>query len=439
MASTRYIPARSATTTADGRRRRATGRTANGSGSVVPRTLADGTVVYDVYWTYRDTEGVSRRGVARSFGSAKEAERHRRSVTATVDTGRYVPPQDMTLGEYLDEWLEGLRLKPQTVRGYRRKIRLQVVPHIGHLPLDQVRATHLNRLYRQLEDRGGAKGQPLSLSTVREVHNILSSAYSDAVKADLVPDSPTRRANPPTEREAKARRPEMVAWTAAQLRTFLAVNRGDHYYPVWHLAAATGLRRGEVLGLRWGDIDLEHGVVSVRRSLGYADTGPGEPKRLVFGPVKNHGSHVIHLDARTIQVLRQHRVAQAADRLALGERWRDQDLVFARGSLWLHEGASAGGPLDPERISISFRTAVLRTDVPPIRLHDLRHTWATLALKAGVHPKVVQERLNHANISITLDIYSHVVKGMDAAAAATVAGLFADDDVDEEREAYRRS
>jgi integrase len=166
--------------------------------------------------------------------------------------------------------------------------------------------------------------------------------------------------------------------------------------------------------------------VAVRRSLGYADTGPGEPKRLVFGPVKNHGSHVIHLDPVTVAVLREHRAAQAADRLRLGKRWVDQDLVFARGSLWLRSGGQAGGPLDPERISTSFRTAVARSGVPAIRLHDLRHTWASLALRAGVHPKVVQERLNHANISITLDIYSHVVKGMDAAAAATVAGLFSD-------------
>jgi integrase len=240
------------TTTSTTRTRRPArgGRGPNGSGSVVTRTLAGGSVVYDVFWTFTDADGRRRRGSARGFRSAKDAERHRRSVTATVDTGRYVPPQDMTLGQYLEEWLGGLRLKPQTVRGYRRKIRLQVVPHIGYFPLDQVRATHLNRLYRQLEERGGAKGQPLSLSTVREVHNILSSAYSDAVKADLVPDSPARRADPPTEREAKARRREMTAWSADQLRTFLRANRGDHYYPIWHLAAATGLRRGELLGLR---------------------------------------------------------------------------------------------------------------------------------------------------------------------------------------------
>lgn len=406
------------------------GRAANGAGSVVARELAGGRVAYDVFWTFTDEQGRRRRGSARGFRSAREAEKHRRTVTATVDAGRYVAPQDLTVADYLAEWLDGLRLKPQTLRGYRRKVRLQVLPAIGHIPLDQLRATHLNRMYRQLEERGGAKGQPLSLSTVREVHNILSSAYTAAVKAGLVGESPTRRADPPTERECKARRPEMVVWSAAQLRTFLAANRGDHYYPIWHTAAATGLRRGEVLGLRWHDIDLDRGLVAVRRSLGYADTAEGEPKQLVFGPVKNHGSHVIHLDPDTVEVLRAHREAQAADRSRLGERWRDEDLVFARGSLWLHRGAIAGGPLDPERISVSFQAAVARSGAPRIRLHDLRHTWATLALQEGVHPKIVQERLNHASITITLDTYTHVVAGMDAAAAAAVARLFAADDAD---------
>jgi integrase len=390
----------------------------------VARTLAGGSTVYDVFWSYCDVDGNRKRGFKYGFASFRDAEKHRRTVTATVDARAYVPPVRMTVAEYLTEWLEGLRLKPQTLAGYRRKIRLQVLPAIGHLPLDELRAMHLNKLYRQLEQRGGARGGPLSLTTVREVHNILSSAYSDAVKSGLVADSPTCRADPPTERECKARRPEMHAWTAEQLRAFLAANAGDHYLPIWHVAAATGLRRGEVLGLRWDDVDLDTGRLSVRRSLGYADTAPGEPKRLVFGPVKNHAAYLVHLDTATVAVLRQHRLAQARDRLALGPRWVDQDLVFARGSLWLHQGTHAGGPLDPERVSVSFQAAVTRSGVQRIRLHDLRHTWATLALKAGVHPKVVQQRLNHATISITLDIYSHVVGGMDAEAAQTVADLF---------------
>lgn len=359
--------------------RRSAGRTANGAGSVIARTLAGGSTVYDVYWSYRDADGNPRRGAERGFASYRDAEKHRRTVTATVDARAYVPPQRMTVAEYLTEWLDGLRLKPQTLAGYRRKIRLQISPAIGHVPLDELRATHLNKMYRQLEQRGGARGGPLSLTTVREVHNILSSVYSDAVKAGLVADSPTRRADPPTERECKARRPEMQAWTAEHLRTFLAANTGDHYHPIWHVAA---------------------------------------------GPVKNHAAYLVHLDTATVAVLRQHRIAQARDRLVLGPRWVDQDLVFARGSLWLHTGGTAGGPLDPERVSVSFQAAIVRAGVPRIRLHDLRHTWATLALKAGVHPEVVQQRLNHATISITLDIYSHVVSGMDAEAAQTVADLF---------------
>lgn len=292
---------------------RTTGRAANGSGSVVARTLSGGSTVYDVFWSYRDTDGNRKRGVRYGFASFRDAEKHRRTVTATVDAGAYVPPQRMTVAQYLAEWLEGLRLKPQTMAGYRRKVRLQIAPAIGHMPLDELRAMHLNKLYRQLEQRGGARGGPLSLTTVREVHNISSSAYSDAVKSGLVADSPTRRADPPTERECKARRAEMQVWTAEQLRAFLGANAGDHYHPIWQVAAATGLRRGEVLGLRWDDVDLDIGRLSVRRSLGYADTDPGAPKRLVFGPVKNHAAYAIHLDTTTVAVLRQHRIAQARE------------------------------------------------------------------------------------------------------------------------------
>jgi integrase len=194
---------------------------------------------------------------------------------------------------------------------------------------------------------------------------------------------------------------------------------------LWHLLAATGLRRGEALGLRWRDVNLTVGTVSIRQTVGSDKDEHGNRRTFIQPTVKSGRPHMIALDPGTVSVLRAHRSRQREQRQVLGPLWDDHDLVFCRDGAWLHTGRKGGGPLDGERVSSLFRELVDRTPgVSPIRLHDLRHTWATLALSAGVHPKVVQERLNHATISITLELYSHTTVGMDRAAADLVSSLF---------------
>ncbi len=407
----------------------------HGDGSITQRRGANGRTVFDAWWTCSDLEtGARKRGGKRGFATQTEAGRHLRSVTVAVDAGTYVKTSRITLRAYLDEWISTVRLKPQTVIGYKNKIRLHIDPHLGHLPMAEIRGHHLNALYRTLETQGSPGGRgKLSLSTVREVHAILSSAYTAAIKEGRLglTVSPTKQASPPKARDAKAARPSYVTWTGPQVRDFLARAADDHYGMLWRFLAATGCRRGEALGLRWADIDVERGTATLRTSIGEGrktvvdpDGTEREVRVLISGSLKSDRPRVVSLDPETLQHLERHRDAQAAEREHLGEQWQDNGLVFCRGERWLRADAVAGVALDPERISEAFQRRVEAIGLPRIRLHDLRHTWATLALQNGVHVKVVQERLGHASASITLDIYSHVTEGMDRDAANTVAALF---------------
>ena len=203
-----------------------------------------------------------------------------------------------------------------------------------------------------------------------------------------------------------------MTWTAEQLGAFLDGMREHRLYAVFLLLATTGMRRGEALGLRWSDLDLANGRLAVRQTV------IAVHHKVEFGTPKTaKGRRTVMLDVATVAALREHRKRQAAERLSIGAGWIDLDLVFA---------AADGTPLHPERFSRTFTEHVARLGLPAVPLHALRHGWATLALAAGVRPKVVQERLGHATISITLDIYSHATSGLHSDAAEQVAGLVFD-------------
>ena len=202
---------------------------------------------------------------------------------------------------------------------------------------------------------------------------------------------------------------EMHTWTKDQLRGFLNAVADDRLWPLWYLVALTGMRRGEAIGLRWRDVDLEAGRLSVRRPL-----IPINREVVVSEPKTAKGRRVVALDPGTIEVLKGQAARQLDEQSQWDEGWVETGLVFT---------AENGAALDPESISRYFRQAVKKTMLPTIRLHDLRHTHATLALQAGIHPKVVSERLGDATVSITFDTYSHAVPAMQEEAAALIAGL----------------
>lgn len=199
----------------------------------------------------------------------------------------------------------------------------------------------------------------------------------------------------------------MAPWTAAELSAFLATAEGDRFHPIFVLLVSTGMRRGEVLGLRWADVDLDAGRLAVRHTIGRVGgkVMAGEPKT-----AKSKRS--IALDPATVAVLRRHRIAQLEERLAWGGLHQDRDLAFA-----LEDGA----PVHPEAIGRALRRIAKAAGVRPVRTHDLRHGWATAALEAGVHPKVVSDRLGHSKVSVTLDVYSHVAPAVEEEAARLVA------------------
>jgi integrase len=272
-----------------------------------------------------------------------------------------VAPSKRTTGAFLrEDWLPGLRaqVRPGTWAEHKSKVEVHLVPAIGGVRLQQLTPGHLNALYADLLEQG------LSARTVLHVHATIRRALADATRWGVVPRNVALLASPP-----RPGRPELQVWTAAELRTFLAAVEDDRLYALWLLAASTGMRRGELLGLRWPDVDLGRARVAVRRSL--VTVGH---KVMVSEPKTAKGRRSVALDPATVAGLKAWHKHQAAD-------------------------------------------------LPVIRLHDLRHTNATLALAAGVHPKVVQERLGHANIAITLDTYSHAVPALEEQAARTVAAL----------------
>jgi integrase len=332
-----------------------------------------------------------------------------------VHGGTYIEPTKQTLAEFTTDWLGAIEptIRPSTHHSYARNLRLHVLPHLGAVELRRVDAGMLNALYAALladGKRTTANGSDGGLSprSVRYVHTIVHRAFHDAVRWGRIARNPADAADPP--RASASTRPTMKTWTADQVRAFLDHTAADHrLHAAFVMLATTGMRRGECLGLRWSDLDLSAGRASILQAviMVHHDIEIGAPKT-------SRGRRTVALDPGTVAALREHRKRQAAERLLMGAGFTDHGLVFCRPD---------GGPLHPERFSRMFSRELAKIELPPIRLHDLRHTWATLALQAGEHPKIVQERLGHANVSITLDVYSHVSEGLHGDAADRVAGL----------------
>jgi integrase len=324
--------------------------------------------------------------------------------------GEYRPPDRVTLGSYLtDRWLPTKRaqVRLSTFDSYRRNIELHVIPRIGQILLQRLTPEDLDSLYASLaEDRANGR-RGLAPKTIHSIHQMLHKALADAERKGSVVRNVASLADPPKLSSAKKR--AMRVWDAEQLRQFLHGIEQHRLCPAFHLAASTGMRRGEVLGLLWRDVDLDarrlsvsQALVSVAYTAQIADVKTGSGRR------------TIDLDDRTISILRAWRKRQLEERLALGANYEDHGLVFTRpeGS-WVH----------PDLFSKTFDRMVAASGLPVIRLHDLRHGHASLLLKSGVPVKVVSERLGHATPAFTMTVYQHVLPGMQAEAASTFANL----------------
>lgn len=376
-------------------------------------------------------DGRRQQAKRRGFTTKKAAQEELTALLNEVQTGQFVKPSNQTVHVFLTEWLEAIRstVRPSTWASYERNCRVHVIPRIGSMPLQDVDAGTITRLYSKLLASGhrGVNGyakprdettntRPAGLSprTVAYIGTILHRAFDDAKRWKRIAANPTADVKRPRIPSASS---TVTAWDAASLGDFLRRSRAysgkggqpDRYYPVWVLLATTGLRRGEALGLRWSDVDLEAKVLSVSQTIIAV-----EHEVMVGSPKTAAGARSVDLDTSTVAALRDHRRAQVAERLLMGSGFTDHGFMFCLPD---------GRPYHPERVSSEFDRRVLKWGLPRLTLHGLRHTWATLALRGGVHPKVVQERLGHSTIGVTLNTYSHVSAGMQSEAAEKVSGL----------------
>jgi integrase len=314
-----------------------------------------------------------------------------------------VAPADvevLTVGAYFDQWLSHARgrVRAKTYDGYACLIRLYALPHLGSMLISEVVPLSIQRLYAELLARG------LSGGTILNLHLVLTQAFAQATRWGMIPANPVAGAQPP-----RPRRPEIAMVDPALAERILAATAGTFFELPAAIAIATGMRRGEILALRWSDLDPDLGVVHVRRSL---QTSGGQ---LVFEEPKTRRSRrAVDIPALLLPYLVRQREAQAIRRERCAS-WVDPDLVIDAGN---------GRPLNPDTLSSGWYRFCKRSGLPHIRFHDLRHAHATLMLLQGVHPKVVSERLGHASIGITLDTYSHVLPSMQTEAVAAFDRLF---------------
>jgi integrase len=350
----------------------------------------------------RDAQGKRRQKFHNVRGTKRDAQRKLNEILHQLDTGSYVAPQKVTVGVFLDKWLSHVEatITRKTFIRYREICRRHLATAFGQLPLTKLQPLHIQDMYAgalksgRLDGKGG-----LSARTIIQHHRVLREALQAAVQWQLLVRNPADAVSPP-----RASKHEMRALTEQETVKLLRAAEGSRLYMPVLLAATSGLRRGELLALRWQDIDGE--TLRVQQAV---EQVRGEIN--IKTPKTAKGKRAIALPSIAVEALRQHRAQQAEERLMLGPDYQDNGFVFCQpdGRLWR-----------PDTFTANYRTLVECTDLGNVRFHDLRHTHATHLLRQGVHPKVVSERLGHATIAITLDTYSHVLPDMQAEAAGKI-------------------
>ena len=364
------------------------GKRGNGEGSIYFRKS-------DEKWVGSITLENRKRKVF--YGKTrKEVQEKLKVALREQQQGTLVTTPRQTLAQFLTDWLENSQkqsVRPRTYERYEELIRLHIVPVLGRYELQKLSAQHLQAFYAK------KAGEGLSATTINHFHNVLHKALDTAVKWNLVARNVCDLVSPPRRKQF-----EVQSLTLEQVHKLLAVVEGHYMEALFKLALATGLRRGELMGLKWQDINFDTGVLQVRRILSRVPTKmPG--KGYVEAEPKTQKSRCsIVIAPFALEALKLHRERQRGAKLKVGSAWQDHDYVFC---------TSVGTHLNPTRdILDQLKLLLEKAGLPDIRFHDLRHSAATLLLSVGVHPKVVQEILGHSQIGITLDVYSHVLPGM---------------------------
>jgi len=323
-------------------------------------------------------------------GSKHEAERQLREMLTANDQGMIIKPSKTTLAVFLDKWLKEYswaNLAPRTAEGYEHMAQKYLIPSLGNILLTALKPEHLLSYYNDRRAAG------LSGRTIHHHHVTLHGALKCACKWGLIAHNPADSVDPP-----HFDKPEMHTIAEADLQRFLDAAKQTEYYPLFYLALFTGMRRSELLALRWADVDLLMCQAHVTRSLHHLRTG----ETVIRQPKTAKSRRMVALSPSTCQVLQEYRAKQESERLHDGKLLQKDDLIF---------------PWMPDTVTHAWLKVARRVGLKDINLHSARHSHASLLLKQGVHPKIVQERLGHSSIQVTLDTYSHVAPGLQEAAA----------------------
>ena len=374
-------------------------RRSNGEGNIRKRK--------DGRWEGRYTAGhdsetgkqIFKNVLGKTQAEVKEKLKKALEEAKKVDvtrTGKY------TVETWMDEWFENvakLKVRPSSHQTYRGYIDHHIAPNIGNIPLEKLSTMDLQKLYRKLMNKGRverieAKDQPkgLSAKTVRNINQVISSALDFAVAQKIIPENPCKAVALP-----KVEHKEMQTIPAEHLQAFLQEAKATGVYEMYYIELATGLRRGELLGLKWADIDWKNGIIKVRRSIARVN---GE---IVESPLKTKNSY------RAVSIS-----PQAVDILIEQKKKTTDQYVFPSPN---------GGPISPDSVNNMLKRVLARAGIPKVRFHDLRHTFATIALQNGVDIKTVSGMLGHFSAGFTLDTYAHVTTAAQKEAAATIGNI----------------
>jgi len=339
-------------------------------------------------------------------GSKKDAQKRLHELLHTREQGTYIKPTKLTVAQFLEEWLQDYvrtNTAPRTAERYQEIVRVHLIPALGSLPVVALQPHHIQKYYAQALETGRRDGKGgLSAQTVHHHHRVLYEALKYGVKHGILIRNVAEAVDAPRPEHR-----ELSILRSNEIRLILDATNGTPYYAIFFALAYTGLRRSELLGLRWADIDLEKATLSVVQTLHQLRGG----KYIFREPKSKRSRRQIALSPKLAIMLWEHRFKQEQAWTLLGKPLLPTDLVFSHPD---------GRPIRPDNVTRALNTVVRSLGLKGVRLHDLRHAHATILLKEGVHPKVVQERLGHSSVSTTLDIYSHVVPSLQQAAARKI-------------------
>jgi len=366
-------------------------------------SASDGKKRYLVRVEARTDDGRRKQQRVGTFGSKRDAERAEAEAVAQRERGTLLSPDSTTVAELLDEWLKTKagEISTNSLVDYGVSIRKHLKPAFGTTKIQKLSAARISSQYVQWRDEGR------SAHVIRGAHLRLSQSLDFAVRTKLLLHNPARDVKPP-----RINRPKFDYWVPEEAARFLAFAREDALCPLWDLLLREGMRRGEALGLRWRDVNLDRGMAHIVQSV-IPDKANRGAARVQSRTKTAAGTRPVKLSAETVNALRERRKRWLATKLA-SEVWQDTDLILCTRD---------GAPVNPDNIDRSFRAIVRAAELRRIKVHELRHTSATLLLLAGISPKVVSEKLGHASIAITLDTYSHVLPNMQAEAALAMSRL----------------